>query len=65
MDQKVNTFINEFNNGWTMAELEKVADLMDDNVVFVAPDLKSEIKGREKCLQTLKDYLNVAQTQNS
>ncbi len=48
-----------------MAELEKVADLMDDNVVFVAPDLKSEIKGREKCLQTLKDYLNVAQTQNS
>ena len=45
-------------------DLEKTGDLLSENVVFLAPDLKTEIKGRANCLQSFREYLEMAKTKS-
>lgn len=58
----IESVISRFNAGWQSGHLEIVRALMAEEVVFVAPGLGQEIKGREACLLTLQDYAKHAQT---
>lgn len=61
-EMKIETFIREFNQHWIDGKLDLLADLVDDDVVFLAPDLTTEIKGKVLFLQGFKDYLDSAKT---
>ena len=39
-----------------------MTSLLHDQVIFVSPDLKTEIRGLNACLQTIKDYSAKAKT---
>ena len=60
--KNIETFITEFNDNWLHGKLDELSDLLDHDVVFIAPDLTTEIKGREQCLQSFIDYLDTART---
>ncbi len=62
MDQRIEIIINDFNKGWTQGEFESMTSLIHDKVIFVSPDLKTEIKGLNACLRTIKDYSAKAKT---
>jgi len=62
MNQRIETFINDFNKSWTQGEFESMTSLLHDKVIFVSPDLKTEIRGLNACLQTIKDYSANAKT---
>lgn len=62
MNKKIEKFIEQFSQSWMFGDLEKTGDLLSENVVFLAPDLKTEIGGRAKCLQSFAEYLEKAKT---
>ena len=62
MSKEIEAFIEHFNNSWTKGEFESITPLLDDETIFVAPDLKTEIRGRDSCIQTIKDYSYNAET---
>ncbi len=62
MDNQIEYLIDSFNIGWTQGNLQDIATIMDENVVFVAPDLQTEIIGKTACLKTIEDYVNSATT---
>ncbi len=45
--------IHAFNKGWTHGNIELLETLLHDEVIFVAPDLTTEIEGKEACIQTI------------
>lgn len=62
MSNEIDIFIKEFNDSWTMGEVENIGPLLNENVVFITSDLKSEIKGKDNCVQTIIDYVNSGET---
>ena len=58
----IETLINHFNKAWTEGQLDILPSILHNEVVFVAPDLKHEIQGKEACIQTIRDYLSMAVT---
>jgi len=64
MDKSIEHLIEKFNNGWTQGDFESLASLLHENVVFIAPDLITEIIGKEACLQTIKEYVDNADTRH-
>ncbi len=62
MNPQIDAFIKQFHDCWTKGDLIKLTSLLHDQIIFVAPDLKTEIKGKERCLQTIEDYSNNAVT---
>lgn len=62
MSQEIKKFIEHFNNSWTMGNAEDIVPLLDDKIIFLAPDLETEIKGKDNCVKTIKDYSKNAVT---
>ena len=62
MNQRIEKFIRNFNDSWTKGEIENIIPLLNEDVIFIAPDLKSEIKGKDNCIQTIKDYASNGET---
>lgn len=54
--------IDNFNNGWLYGNLKKSETCLHEEVVFVSPDFKQKLSGKENCLKTLKEYISVAKT---
>lgn len=59
---EIEEFIGLFNEAWTQGHLEKLQKLLNENVIFVSPDLKSEIQGQKACIETIENYVNNAKT---
>ena len=64
MHQEIEKIIEQFNTGWTEGDLTILTPILHEKVVFMAPDLQTEFVGRESCLQTIKDYINQAETKS-
>jgi ketosteroid isomerase-like protein len=64
MNENVEKFITKFNQAWTQGKLEVIIPLLHNDVIFLAPDFKTEISGKDACLQTIKDYINNAKTKS-
>ena len=62
MIKQIEKLINDFNNGWTKGEIESITPILHENIVFVAPDLKTEIIGKDNCIQTIIDYISSGET---
>src|SRR5680860_242409 len=62
MSTQIEHLIAAFNNGWTQGKFDDIKPLLHDNVIFVAPDLKTQINGKDPCIQTIKDYSRNAKT---
>lgn len=62
MSDQIVHFIEKFNEAWTKGNIKELDSLLHDKVIFIAPDLKTEISGKEACLQTIKDYVDNANT---
>jgi ketosteroid isomerase-like protein len=62
MKEKIEKNIANFNKAWTQGKIEDILPLLHKDAIFLAPDLKTEISGRDACLQTIKDYVNNAKT---
>lgn len=62
MNRQIESFIERFNESWTQGNFEEIKMLLDENVVFVTPDLKTEIIGKSGCIRTIEDYANNANT---
>lgn len=46
MSTQIEHLIDAFNNGWTQGKFDDIKPLLHDNVIFVAPDLKTQINGK-------------------
>ncbi len=64
MNKKILAFIEDFNSAWIKGDINKLTSLLDENIVFVTPDLKTEIRGRDNCIQTIREYLKQAETRS-
>ncbi len=62
MNQEIETLIKRFNDSWTKGKFDSLTYLLDKEIIFVAPDLKTEINGKDNCIQTIRDYSNNAET---
>ena len=62
MIDKVHLFIDRFNTAWIEDEIQNLETLLHENVIFIAPDLKTKISGRKACLQSICDYVSKAKT---
>jgi hypothetical protein len=62
MNKPILRLIDEFNHGWTSGKPETLAPLLHDEVVFVAPDLKTRIRGKLACIDTIREYGKNAET---
>lgn len=62
MKEDIENFIENFNDAWTLGKVEQIIPLIHNRVIFLSPDFKTEIKGKENCLQSLKNYINMAST---
>lgn len=63
MRNQIEDFIDCFNSGWTQGKIEDLIPCLHEEVVFIAPDLETEITGKVACLQSIKDYVNNAKTE--
>lgn len=64
MKKDIEQLILTFNEGWTKGHLKVVAALLHEEVIFVAPDLKTQISGKDACLKTIEEYNQNAQTKH-
>lgn len=64
MKEDIENFIIDFNQAWTQGKSEDILPLLHQDAIFLAPDLKTEISGKDACLQTIKDYVNNAKTKS-
>lgn len=62
MAKDIERFIEQFNTAWITGDIEQLEPILDENVVFVLPDFKAELQGKERCLQTIRDYVDNTQT---
>ncbi|WP_142784692.1 nuclear transport factor 2 family protein [Changchengzhania lutea] len=62
MEEQIELFVDSFNTAWTQGNVKDINLLVDEDVIFVAPDLKTEIIGRKACIQTIRDYTKNAIT---
>ena len=62
MNEKILSFIANFNHSWTKGKLDLIPEFLHEKVVFISPDLSTEIVGIEACIKTFEDYLNTAKT---
>ena len=62
MSNSRKNLVETFNNGWTQGKLDKTASCLHNDVIFLSPDGKSEIRGKDKCLETFKQYSEIADT---
>jgi len=60
--QQILNFIQEFNDHWIHARVDKTSPLLHEDVVFTGPDFKTQIRGKSACLKTLKDYVSIGYT---
>jgi uncharacterized protein (TIGR02246 family) len=60
--QTLKQAIHDLNQAWWKEDFDKLASYFHPEVVFTSPDFKAEIKGRDACLQTYKEYTEQAQT---
>ena len=63
MNENLENFITQFNSAWTQGNMEDLSTLLHENVIFIAPDLKTEIVGKASCIQTIKEYVENAKTE--
>jgi len=62
MYQQINHFINQFNTAWTEGDIDSLDKLLHDKVIFLAPDLVTQISTKADCVQTIRDYVKSAAT---
>ncbi len=62
MSDPIKQLIDDFNTGWTAGIFEKIEPILHEKVIFMAPDLKTWVTGKEACLQSIRDYVNNAKT---
>ncbi len=62
MNSMIDNFITRFNEGWTQGQFDIIMPLLDDQIIFMAPDLQTEIKGKVSCVNTIKEYVSQAVT---
>lgn len=62
MNQVLSQFVDDFNDAWLQGDYQSLESLLHDDVIFLAPDLKTKVLGRTKCIQSLKDYVNNSST---
>ena len=62
MNESIEHLIEAFNTGWTRGDFNAVESVLHENVIFIAPDLATEIVGKEACLETIKAYTSNANT---
>ena len=60
----IEEFIIAFNDSWTNGALDQLNTLLHKECIFVTPEWKDELKGREKCLQSIKEYIDNANTRS-
>ncbi|MCF8260778.1 MAG: hypothetical protein K9J12_08390 [Melioribacteraceae bacterium] len=53
-------FLNEFNKSWIEKDFEKLKSCMHQNVVFLLPDLITEVKGADNCTNSYLEFMKVA-----
>ena len=61
MDE-IEQVVNKFNDAWQAGNSDEILDLLHENVVFFTPDLKTELIGRDKCIDSLKSFMSHAVT---
>jgi ketosteroid isomerase-like protein len=62
MNKEIEEMVRTFNNGWLQKDMEKLKAVLHEKVVFMAPDMKSMLQGREACAATVEAYNNQAVT---
>ena len=62
MDRGIKDCIERFNDASLYGDIDGVARCLHDKVVFLAPDLKHFITGKEACLETIRSYQQMAKT---
>lgn len=60
--KEIQTFLDEFNSAWEKGDTKKIESYLDDEVIFLSPDKKTELKGKSECLETISEYMNNAET---
>ncbi len=60
--QQIESFIEDFSHYSLNGNIDALKLMLHEETVFVAPDLKTKIKGRKHCLRTIKDYSEQAKT---
>lgn len=62
MQPEIKKLVETFNKGWTQGKLDETASCLHNDVIFLSPDGKNEVKGKDNCLQTIKQYSEIADT---
>ena len=62
MDKQIEELVHTFNTSWLQKDLEKLRTILHEEVVFMAPDMKSMLKGKEDCTGTIEEYIRRAVT---
>lgn len=56
--------IRAINAAWRFNELEALDDLLHENVVFNAPGFAAEIRGREACIASYREFVTNAEVKD-
>ena len=54
------TLVQKINNCWRHGRPTELSAYFHQNVVFNSPDFKHQITGKENCIQTYIDFLNIS-----
>ena len=62
MKKEIEDFLDDFNSAWSNGDENALRVLMDPDIIFLSPDKKTELRGREECLDTISEYMKNAET---
>ncbi len=62
--KSVEQFISSFNQAWLHGKWDTLTQLLHKEVVFVLPNLVSVYEGRQKCMDSIREYTQHAQTKS-
>ncbi len=54
------TLVQKINNYWYSGQLTALSAYFHQNVVFNSPDFKHQVIGKENCIRTYIDFLNIS-----
>lgn len=62
MLKSVEQFVASFNEAWLHGKWETLHQLLHQEVVFVLPDLTTVYEGKQKCIDSIRQYTEHAKT---
>ena len=62
MDKEIEKLVDTFNNSWLKGDMATLKTVLDEEVAFMAPDMKTMLRGKEACIGTIEAYISQAVT---